>query len=130
MLPTVRRYSQTASYSQMNNRDLFVQALLRPQPSLALRMDVHRVSLATAADRWYVGSGAIEERGTNFGFTPRPSFGATSLMTSAEASLEYVVNRRWSIGLFLSRAWAGEVVRGAFAGRTMAFGYIENGLRF
>jgi hypothetical protein len=42
MLPTVRRYAQTATYSQMNHTDLFVQALIRPTGSLGLRADVIR----------------------------------------------------------------------------------------
>ena len=52
MLPTVRRYSQTAAYSQMNNTNLFAQVQLRPAEPLALRVDVHRVGLATARDLW------------------------------------------------------------------------------
>jgi hypothetical protein len=58
MLPTVRRYAQTASYNQMNNTDLFVQALLRPTQSVGVRLDVHRIGLASPRDAWYFGSGA------------------------------------------------------------------------
>jgi hypothetical protein len=40
MLPTIRRYAQTAHYSQMNSTDVFVQALTRPTSALGLRADV------------------------------------------------------------------------------------------
>jgi Alginate export len=48
MLPTVRRYAQSAIYSQMNHTDVFVQVLLRPVPPLGIRTDFHRIGLATS----------------------------------------------------------------------------------
>jgi hypothetical protein len=64
MLPTVRRYAQSAIYSQMNHTDHFVQALVRPVPPLGIRTDFHRIGLATSRDHWYFGSGATQARGT------------------------------------------------------------------
>jgi hypothetical protein len=58
MLPTVRRYAQTALYSQMNNTDLFAQLLAKPRSQITLRLDAHRVGLASSRDGWYYGSGA------------------------------------------------------------------------
>jgi hypothetical protein len=130
MLPTVRRYALTALYSQMNSRDVFVQALARPVPALGLRADLRRVGLATAQDRWYFGSGATQARGTLFGFSTRPSNGRTDLATITELSADYAISRHWSINAFLGVARGGEVVRRAFAGRTMTFGYVENVLQF
>jgi len=130
MLPTVRRYAQTALYSQMNSTDLFVQALARPATALGLRADVRRVGLASARDHWYFGSGATQSRGTMFGFSTRPSHGRTDLATIVELSADYAVSRRWSINGFLGVARGGDVVRRAFAGRTMTFGYLENVLQF
>lgn len=83
-----RRYAQTATYSQMNNVDVFVQALLRPRPSLGLRVDLHQVGFASARDRWYFGSGATQARGTQFGFATRPSNDRTSLGTLLESSAD------------------------------------------
>ncbi|MBI3049969.1 MAG: alginate export family protein [Acidobacteria bacterium] len=130
MLPTVRRYAQTALYSQMNSVDVFVQAFARPTPSLAVRADVHRVGLADARDRWYFGSGATQSRGSQLGFSTRPSSGRTDLATIVELSGDYTLSRRWSINAFLGVARGGEVVRRSFAGRTMTFGYLENVLQF
>lgn len=130
MLPTVRRYAQTALYSQMNSSDLFVQALARPTSVIGLRADVHRVGLATAQDLWYFGSGATQVRGTQFGFATRPSHGRRDLATVLELSTDYAAARHWSINAFLGVARGGEIVRRAFAGRTMTFAYLENVLQF
>jgi hypothetical protein len=130
MLPTVRRYAQNASYSQMNNTDLFAQALLRPMPALGVRVDVHRVGLASARDMWYFGSGATQSRGMAFGYSTRPSNGATDLATVAEASADYAVSPRWSVNGYIGVANGGQVVRRAFAGSTMTFAYLENVLQF
>ena len=130
MLPTVRRYSQTATYSQMNNTDLFAQALLRPTDPLTIRVDVHRIGLASSRDLWYSGSGATQSRGTLFGFSTRPSNGSTHLGTIVEGSADYAVSPHWSIGACWGVIRGGDVVRRSFAGRTMTFGFIENSVQF
>jgi Alginate export len=126
MLPTVRRYAQSALFSQMNVSELFAQAMLRPSQSLGLRFDVHHVNLASRHDNWYVGSGATQSRGKLFGFSTRPSNGAVDLATSLEASADYTVSRRWSVNGYFSVASGGDVVRRSFAGRTMTYGYVES----
>jgi len=130
MLPTVRRYAQTALYSQMNSTDVFVQGLARPVPAFGLRADLRRVGLATARDHWYFGSGATQSRGTQFGFATRPSNGGRHLATIVELSADYTMSRHWSINGFLGMARGGDVVRRSFAGRTMTFGYVESVLQF
>jgi len=130
MLPTVRRYAQTASYSQMNNTDLFGQLLLRPMPPLGIRVDIHRVGLASSRDLWYFGSGATQSRGTVFGYSTRPSNGVTDLATIVEASGDYAVSPRWSVNAYVGVARGGQVVRRTFAGSMMTFAYLENVLQF
>jgi hypothetical protein len=126
----VRRYAQTAAYSQMNNTDLFAQAILRPRPALGLRVDVHRLGLATSRDHWYFGSGATQARGTTFGFSTRSSNGRTDLGTSTEIGADYTLSRHWSINGFLGVIRGGRVVRDSFRGSTLSFGYLENVLQF
>ena len=75
----------------MNVNELFVQALARPASSLGVRLDLHRVDLASADDLWYSGSGATQQRGTQFGFAGRPSRGATALGTTVEAAADYTI---------------------------------------
>lgn len=130
MLPNVRRYSQSTTYSLMNLRDFFVQAYLDPQPKLRLRADLHRVDLASGRDRWYTGSGATARTGPYFGYASRPAGGETSLGTVLEASAELRLQRHWSVNGYVGRMWGGDVVRQSFAGDRLTFFYLENVIAF
>lgn len=130
MLPTIRRFAQTASYATMNLDDAFVMLQARPRPSLALRLDVHRLDLASAHDLWYAGSGATLDAGGTFGYAGRRSGGNTRLGTTVEASADYALSPRLSINGFLGRFAGGSVVRSSFAGDRMWFGYVESVFRF
>ena len=129
MLPTVRRFSMTTAYSTMNLDDLFVQAILAPRSDLSLRVDLHRLWLASSSDRWYAGSGATLTEGGGFGYAGRPSNGERGLGTSIETSANYTVNNRWSVNGFVGYLRGGPVVTGTFAGDGMWFSYFENVLR-
>lgn len=129
MLPTVRRFSQTTVCSTMNLDDLFVQALARPTSSVNLRLDLHRLWLASAGDRWYAGSGATLSRGGNFGYVGHPSNGSTDFGTSVEASAAWTVVPRWSVNGFVGGLSGGPVVSGTFRGHRLWFVYIESALR-
>jgi hypothetical protein len=130
MLPTIRKFSQSATYSLMNLSDVFVQALLSPTRQLSSRIDVHRVSLAESADRWYSGSGATQRAGTIFGFSGRPSQGATDLGTVIEGSANYVFTPHWSVNGYFGFIEGGDVVERTFAGDRLIFSYIENVFSF
>jgi hypothetical protein len=130
MLPTVRRYSQSATYSPMNLHDTFAQVMLRPTASMTLRIDLHRVGLAKAADRWYAGSGATQESGTTFGYAGRLSRGATGLGTVVEGSADYAFNEHWSLNGYAGCIRGGDVVRRNFADTRFTFVYLESVVRF
>jgi hypothetical protein len=130
ILPTVRKYSLSATYAVMNLNDAFVQLLAAPRPALSIRADVHRLTLADASDRWYFGSGATQASGTVFGYATRLSQGHRRLGTILEGSADYRFNRRWSINGYLGVMRGGDVVAALFAGRTLAFGYLENVIQF
>ena len=130
MLPTVRQYAQSALYSQMNNTDVFAQVLAKPRPNVNVRIDWHRVGLASSRDGWYYGSGATQQHGSIFGFATRPSFGATHLATMGEGSLDYAIAPHWSVNGYVAAGRGGGVVAPAFAGRTLLFAYVENVLQF
>ncbi len=130
MLPTVRRYAQSALYSQMNNTDLFAQMIARPRSHINVRLDWHRVGLASSRDGWYFGSGATQQHGGIFGFATRPSFGSTHLVTIGDGSIDYTVGPHWSVNGYLAVGRGGRVVTSAFEGRSMAFGYVENVVQF
>lgn len=129
-LPTGRKYAFSTAYTFMNLDDVFVQATLRPGRSLSVRADLHRLRLAEAADLWYAGSGATRRRGAIFGYAGRRSGNADDLGTVLEASVDWTVNRRWSVNGYLGRMSGGDVVRATFAGNRLTFGYIENVIAF
>ncbi len=114
VLPTVRRFSQTTVFSTMNVDDAFVQVMARPVKTLGLRLDVHRLHLASAADLWYIGSGATLEEGAAFGYSGRRSNGSRVLGTSIEASADLAVTPIWSVNAFVGHVDGGRVVTGTF----------------
>ncbi len=130
ILPTVRRFSQTTVYSTMNLNDLFVSLQARPRAALGLRLDVHQLTLASAADLWYAGSGATLGAGTTFGYAGRRSNGSTRLGTSIETSADYAITPQVAVNAFLGTIGGGGVVTGTFRGDRLWFGYIETALSF
>jgi hypothetical protein len=129
-LPTARKYSFSTAYTFMNLDDLFAHAILKPRPNLNLRVDVHRLKLAHPNDLWYAGSGATRRTGAIFGYAGRRSGGSKDLGTIVEGSVDWTINRRWSIHGYLGRMAAGDVVRATFAGDRLTFGYLENVIQF
>ena len=69
-------------------------------------------------------------RGAIFGYAGRRSGGSDNLGTIAEGSVDWTINRRWSINLYLGRMSGHDVVRTTFAGDRLTFGYVENVIRF
>jgi hypothetical protein len=130
MVPSAQRYARSLTYAQMNVRDAFVRVHLQPRDYLGVDAEVHRVSLAHDADRWYAGSGATAGAGTFFGYTDRLSFDASGLGTIIEVSADAKFSKRWSVQGYLGLMRGGEVVRRSFAGDHLRFFYLQNVLRF
>lgn len=130
MLPTVRRYSFTTAYAPMNLRDTFLELSLRPSPRVRGRADVRWLRLASAADRWYGGSGATQKRGSFFGYAGRPSGGSRDLGTVIEGALDVTINRHWSVNGFFGTITGGRVVTSLFRGDRLRFGYVESVIQF
>lgn len=114
----------------MNLRDLFAQVLLRPRTPLSIRLDFPHLSLSREEDGWYFGSGVTQARGTGFGFGVRPSRGETDLGTILEGSVEYIINRWWSMNGYAGWMRAGNVVRRGFQSDALTFAYLENIIQF
>jgi len=130
MLPTARRYAQSTLYTLANLRDAFVQLIVRPRAAIAVRTDLHLVSLDSAADGWYSGSGATQEEGRIFGYSLRPSNGARRLMDVLEASIDWRLTPQWSVNAYVAVASRGRVVRGTFAGGPATCFYLEHAVQF
>ena len=125
-LPTVRRYSQSTLTTLANIRDAFAQVIVRPAATLTARADIHALTLASAADGWYGGSGATQEEGRIFGFTLRPSGGERRVTTVVEGSIEWRIHPRWTAAAYGAVANAGPVVRRSFQHRPARFFYVES----
>ncbi len=129
VLPTLRRFSQTTVVSTANVNDAFVQVMARPTRRVGLRLDVHALQLDSAADLWYIGSGATLEEGGAFGYAGRRSNGSRRLGTSVEASADVAISPFWSVNVFAGNVKGGRVVTGTFAGDSLWFVYAEQVLR-
>lgn len=125
IIPTGRKHALSATYNQMNIRDLFAELLATPSTRVNLRAELHRLDLDQAADRWYSGSGATQRDGRIFGFSGRPSGGATRLGTVIEAGVDVALPRRWTVSGYVGRVIGGDVVKRQFAGNGLTFGFVE-----
>jgi len=126
MLQDTRTYALSMVYAHANLRDVFAQVLAEPHARLRVRVDLHRLDLAQAADRWYQGSGATAREGRFFGFSARPSNGARSLGTILEGTADVGISRYWSVNGYIGRMWGGPAVRGVFSGDRLFYWYVEN----
>lgn len=129
MLQDTRTYALSMVYAHANLRDAFAQVLADPHPRVRARVDLHRLDLAQAADRWYQGSGATAREGRFFGFSTRPSSGARGLGTILEGTADVRISRYWSVNGYVGRMWGGPVVRGVFRGDRLFYWYVENVLQ-
>ncbi len=130
VLPSTRTYALSTVYAQMNLRDAFLQAFAEPRRDTRVRLELHRLDLATAADGWYQGSGASASDGPGFGYARRPSGGHRGLGTALDAAVDVALTPYWSVNAYLGRMWGGPIVRHLFAGDRLTYWYVENVLRF
>ena len=129
MLPTPRAYARFPFYNLMNNEDLFVQAILRPNAKTTLRADAHRLRLNSAADLWYAGGGAFND--TVFGYQGRPSGGNNGLATVFDLSVDRQINALTSVTLYAAHASGGGAISNVHpAGDNGNFFYIELSRKF
>jgi hypothetical protein len=130
VLPTARKYALSTLYTTANIDDLFVQAIVRPTPRLMVRGEAHRLRLAAAADRWYAGAGATQQRGRLFGLVVRPSGGVSDLGRVYEGMADFTVHRHLSVNGYVGHMRGGPVVRSIFAGRGLTYAYVETVLSY
>jgi hypothetical protein len=128
VLPTPRIYARFPFYNAMNSTDVFLQASLRPLPKLTVASELHVLTLTERADLWYSGGGAFDRR--NFGFAGRPASGGDDLARVLDVSVDYAVDAKTSVTLYLAAADGGDVVRRLFAGGQARLAYLEVTRRF
>ncbi|MFP5378984.1 MAG: alginate export family protein [Vicinamibacteria bacterium] len=130
MLPSVERQSASTVYAPMNLVDVFARVAVSPHARVDAGVELHRVSLASADDAWYTGGGATMRRGTYFGYSRRPSGGATSLATVVEGTLDVRIAGPWSARVYAASIAGGDVVRRSFAGTRLRLLAVETAIRF
>lgn len=129
VLTTPRQYARFPFYNMMNNRDAYATLNLRPTPKLALRTEAHALSLASAADLWYSGGGVFQP--ATFGYSGRPSGGASRLAHVWDGSADYSVAAHVTVSLYYAHAWGGPVVASIYpTGKNAQFLYLETLVRF
>ncbi|CAM9958777.1 unnamed protein product [Phaeothamnion confervicola] len=97
-------------YTVANVRDPKLQLMLRPREDTKIRMDYHWLSLDSAQDLWYTGSGVGQDTGVN-GYSGRPSGGYKDLGRLYELWIDHQLDANDRLVLHYGRAWGGQVVR-------------------
>ena len=124
VLTTPRLYARTPFYNLMNNTDEFVQLMDKPAKPLALRADLHWLKLTSAHDLWYGGGGAFDNK--VFGYTGRPSNGATSLASVADMSADWQATGNIALNFYYGYIQGKTVAAAIYpTDRNMQFGYVE-----
>ncbi|HVH09680.1 MAG TPA: alginate export family protein [Gemmatimonadales bacterium] len=118
VLTTPRQYARTPFYNMMNNRDAYATLNLRPSAKLALRSEVHALSLVRASDLWYLGGGAFQPG--SFGYTGRPSGGQTRLANVWDLSADCAVSRSVALTLYYGHVWGKGVITSIYPRDTAA----------
>lgn len=131
LLPTVRKYALFPFFNQMNNEDIFLQAILKPAKKLAVRTDLHFLRLHEEGDRWYMGAGPTIAGGNIFGYQGRPSYGDRKLGTLLDITMAYNLTSYLSAVLYYGHVFGGDVIENIYPQEKNAnFGYIEITLAF
>ena len=128
LLPTARLYAQTPFFNLMNVEDLFAQLLLRPHQTLTLRAEWHWLRVHNAADLWYAGGGASNDR--IFGFSGTPTGGQRELAQLADLSVAYQFHSRVAVYGYYGHAFGQSIVSRTFAGKQLDYGYVELTARY
>ena len=123
-LPTPRLYARLPFFNLMNNKDGFVQLMDRPVKRVAVRTDLHWLSLTSPEDLWYTGGGAYDNK--VFGFIGRPANNATSLASLYDVSADWQMTKTVALNFYYSYAQGKTVVAAIYpTGRNMQYGYAE-----
>lgn len=131
LLPTARKYALFPFYNLMNNEDLFAQLIVKPHARVAVRADLHFLSLREKNDRWYMGAGPTMEEGAVFGYIGRPSFGDRDLATVVDLVGMITLSDNISGTLYYGHVFGDEVVENVYNDQEDAdFFYLELAFTF
>ncbi len=131
MAPGTRKYELLPFCDLMNTQDLFFQVITKPLKKLTLRTDYHFIWLTESADRWYMGSGPTQEKGSIFGYLARPTNGENDLAQELDVILNYAFNPHCSLVFSYSHIFGKDVIKGIYSEDNDAdYASLEMQLRF
>jgi len=131
MAPGTRRYQLLPFCDLMNTQDVFFQLITKPTKKLVTRLDYHFIQLSESSDRWYMGSGPTQEKGSIFGYLARPTNGEDDLAQELDVILNYAVNPHCSLIFSYSHVFGGDVISSIYGGNDDAdYVSLEAQLRF
>jgi len=131
MAPGTRKYQLLPFCDLMNTQDLFFQVITKPLKKLTLRTDYHFIWLTESEDRWYMGSGPTQEKGSIFGYIARPTNGENDLAQELDIILDYAVNPHCSLVFSYSHVFGGDVIKKIYSEDNAAdYVSLEAQLRF
>jgi len=116
MAPGTRRYQLLPFCDLMNTQDVFFQLITKPTKKLVARLDYHFIQLSESNDRWYMGSGPTQEKGSIFGYLARPTSGEDDLAQELDIILNYAVNSHCSLIFSYSHVFGGDVIEKIYGG--------------
>lgn len=128
VLPTPRVYARFPFYNAMNSTDFFAQFSIKPSAKWTLTSELHALALSEDTDLWYAGGGAFQDG--SFGFAGRPASGSEDLARVLDLSVDYAINPKTSLTLYVAAANGGDVVDRIFAGKDARYVYFEVMRRF
>jgi hypothetical protein len=129
VLGGTRFYARFPFYNMINNEDVYGMVTVRPKPTLTLKSELHGLTLTGASDLWYTGGGPFQA--STFGHAGRPSFGARSLSTVWDVSVDSTITPHFSLGVYFGHAWGGDVIKGSYSSSADgSFGFVESIVRF
>ncbi len=134
MIPTLRIYSLTPSYTFMNTNYWMAQVILKPHPKVVVRSDVHFVDLTEKDDYWYLGSGMMRPDVLSYATKGAHLGKDDDLLTMWDISVFikdiYEYNGvKVGLDLYLSHIWGDDVVEDNYPeDEDLTFFYAE--LRF
>jgi hypothetical protein len=130
LLPSGDRVSRLNAYALMNVVDRWAALEVQPHRALDVTVSVRRVTLASAADRWYQGSGATLRFGNYFGFQGRSGRGGSTIGTVVDGTATWRPVRSWTLRAFAGRIMGGDVVTRLFRDDRLVTAWLESTVHF
>jgi hypothetical protein len=128
VLPTARLYAQFPFYNLMNNRDLFAQLILRPDPIVTVLATAHWLRVSESDDFLYAGGGATSN--SVFGFSGTATGGRNGIGTMVDLSISVDPVEYLTVSGYYAHVFGCGMIDQAFEGNDASYAYIEATLRF